>query len=120
MTHRVNIEKETIKNTNYRNVIYTDKYQQLVLMCLNVGEFIHLEKHVGTQFFRIEKGSGIAEIGIKKNKFLLKDGISLTVPPNTLHKIINTNKTEPLKLYTIYSPPQHKPNEITKRQIVIQ
>ena len=116
---KINIEKETIKNNNYRKVIYTDKFQQIVLMSLNVGEYIHQETHNGTQFFRIEKGTGVAEIGNTKNKVLLKDGISLTVPPNILHKIINTNNT-PLKFYTIYSPPQHEKNEINKRQPVAE
>ena len=111
--HHFNIEKETLKNTNYRKVVYTDKYQQLVLMSLNPKEYIHLEKHNATQFFRVEKGKGIAKVGGKKMK--LKDGMSVTVPPNTFHKIINTGRA-PLKLYTIYSPPQHKPGTVDKRQ----
>ena len=52
---KINIERETIKNNNYRKVIYTDKFQQIVLMSLNVGEYIHQETHNGTQFFRIEQ-----------------------------------------------------------------
>ena len=111
--HHFNIEKETLKNKNYRKVVYTDKYQQLVLMSLNPKEYIHLEKHNATQFFRVEKGKGIAKVGGKDIK--LKDGMSVTVPPNTFHKIINTGR-KPLKLYTIYSPPQHKPGTINKRQ----
>ena len=111
--HHFNIEKETLKNTNYRKVVYTDKYQQLVLMSLNPKEYIHLEKHNATQFFRVEKGKGIAKVGGKDIK--LKDGVSVTVPPNTFHKIINTGSV-PLKLYTIYSPPQHKPGTVDKRQ----
>jgi mannose-6-phosphate isomerase-like protein (cupin superfamily) len=112
----INIEKETINNKNYRKVIYTDSKQQIVLMSLNPGEYIHRETHNGTQFFRIEQGTGIAEIGTIRKKIKLKDGISLSVPPKTLHKIINTSKTQTLKIYTIYSPPQHKPNDIDKRQ----
>tara|TARA_R110002074_G_scaffold13729_1_gene48527 strand:+ start:382 stop:1233 length:852 start_codon:yes stop_codon:yes gene_type:complete len=111
--HHFNIEKETLKNTNYRKVVYTDKYQQLVLMSLNPKEYIYLEKHNATQFFRVEKGNGIAKVGGKDIK--LKDGVSVTVPPNTFHKIINTGSV-PLKLYTIYSPPQHKPGTVDKRQ----
>lgn len=111
-----NIEDKTIANKYYRKVIYTDKFQQLVLMSLNPGEYIHREKHDGTQFFRIEKGNGIAEVGTNNKKIKLKDGISLTIPPNVLHKIINNSKTEILKMYTIYSPPQHNPNTINKRQ----
>lgn len=116
MSFTVNIEKETLKNNNYRQVISTDKYQQLVLMCLEPGEYIHREKHTGSQFFRIEGGNGVAEIGAKKDIIRLKDGISLTVKPNTLHKIINTSKTKKLKLYSIYSPPQHKHNHCDERQ----
>lgn len=116
MAFTLNIEKETLKNNNYREVISTDKYQQLVLMSLNPGEYIHREKHNGTQFFRFEGGSGIAEIGSKREIIQLKDGISLTIKPNILHKIINTSKTKKLKLYSVYSPPQHKHGHIDKRQ----
>jgi mannose-6-phosphate isomerase-like protein (cupin superfamily) len=114
-THFItNIEKKTLQNKNYRKVVHTDTYQQIVLMSLNVGEYIHCEKHSGTQFFRIEHGTGLAVVGNKKLQ--LADGIALSVLPNICHKIINTSKKEPLKIYTIYSPPQHKPNEICKRQ----
>jgi len=108
-----NFEKKTLKNKNYRKVVYTDKYQQLVLMSMNPKEYIHLEKHNATQFFRVEKGKGIAKVGGKDIK--LTDGMSVIVPPNTFHEIINTGRT-PLKLYTIYSPPQHKPGTVDKRQ----
>lgn len=126
----INIEKETLKNKHYRKVIYTDKFQQLVLMSLNAGEFIHLESHKATQFFRIEQGKGIARIYIKqingtnkKKKSQLKtfksvrlnDGKVLIVPPNTKHFVENTGDS-PLKLYTIYSPPQHHKNTLHKRQ----
>ena len=112
----INIEKETIKNNNYRKVIYTDPNQQIVLMSLKPGEYIHRETHKSTQFFRIEGGMGIAEIGKIRKKIKLEDGISLTVPSNILHKIINTSKTKSLKIYTIYSPPVHKHGVIEKRQ----
>ena len=110
----INIENKTLKNKNYRKVIYTDKYQQIVLMSLNVGEYIDRERHAATQFFRIESGNGIAKIGRKK--VILKDGVSLTIPQNTYHTITNTSKTLPLKLYTIYSPAQHKHGAVDKRQ----
>lgn len=115
MAFALNIEKETLKNNNYREVINTNKYQQLVLMCLLPGEFIHREKHAGAQFFRIESGNGIAEIGSKRELVKLKDGVSITVKPNSLHKIINTGSKK-LKLYSIYSPPQHTHGTIHKRQ----
>ena len=71
-TFSTNIEQKTIANRNYRKVIYTDKYQQLVLMSLNVGEYIHRETHPGTQFFRIEQGTGKAQIGKIKKQIKLK------------------------------------------------
>ena len=110
----INIEKATLQNNNYRKIIYTDTNQQIALMSLNVGENICKEKHDGSQFFRVESGVGIAVV---KNKTIrLKDGISLTVPKNTLHEIINTSISKELKIYTIYSPPQHKHGKINKRQ----
>ena len=110
----INIEKATLRNNNYRKVLDTNKYQQLVLMSLNPGEDIPLESHDGSQFFRIEKGRGVAEIDGKR--VLLKDGTSLTVPKNTQHYIKNTSSTQPLKLYSIYSPPQHPKNTTNRRQ----
>lgn len=99
---RLNIEKETIKNKQYRKIIYTDKNIQLVLMNLYPGEEIEKETHVGSQFIRVEEGFGWATVGDKK--FILKDGVSITIPPNTEHYV---KSTQGLKLYTIYSPPEH-------------
>lgn len=118
MAFSTNIESNTLRNNNYRKVLNTNKYQQLVLMSLDPGEFIPLEKHPHTtQFVRIEAGSGVAELGksmlIKKK---LSDGISITIPPNTWHKITNTSRTQSLKLYAIYSPPEHTPGTVHKRQ----
>jgi mannose-6-phosphate isomerase-like protein (cupin superfamily) len=117
----VNIEKATINNKNYRKVLFTTKNQQLVLMSLEKGEFIHLEKHPKTtQFFKIESGTGIVKIGkeiLNKKKHTqsrIKDGMSIIIPPNTWHFIKNTG-SKPLKLYTIYSPPEHSSNQINKR-----
>ena len=110
----LNIEKKTVKNTNYRKVVYTDKFQQLALMCLLPGEDIPLEKHNGTQFFRVESGNGLATVGKSKKK--LKDGISFIIPKNTHHYVVNTSKSNPLKLYTIYSPPQHPDKTLLRRQ----
>lgn len=111
---RTNIEKDTLNNNNYRKVIYTNSFQQVVLMSLNIGEYIHKEEHHGSQFFRIEDGEGLAIIDEKRK--ILKNGVVIVVPPNTKHYIKNTSKTKPLKLYSIYSPPQHKPNTLDKRQ----
>ena len=101
-TIRLNIEKSTLQNNNYRKIIYTDAKMQLVLM--SVVNDIPEEKHSGTQFIRIEKGRGVAHIG--GMRFNLKDGVSVIIPPNTLHYIKNTGDDD-LKLYSIYTPPEH-------------
>ena len=109
----LNIERETSKNTFYRKVIYTDSHQQIVLMCLIDKEDIPKEKHIGSQFFRVEEGKGTAVIGSKSCR--LKFGSSLVVPKHTEHCIKKTSKI-PLKFYSIYSPPQHKPGTVHMRQ----
>lgn len=110
----INIEKSTLKNNHYRKVLYTDTEQQLVVMSLSPGEFIPQESHNGSQFFRIEEGNGV--VFIKKKKVILKDGTGLIIPKNTKHTIKNTSKTKSLKIYSIYSPPQHPPKTLHKRQ----
>jgi mannose-6-phosphate isomerase-like protein (cupin superfamily) len=110
----MNIEKAVTNNKHYRKVLYTDINQQLVVMSLDPGEDIPLESHNGTQFFRIEHGSGSAIV--KKKKILLKEGTILFVPKNTKHYIKNTSKNTCLKLYSVYSPPQHPPKTLHKRQ----
>jgi mannose-6-phosphate isomerase-like protein (cupin superfamily) len=117
-TFSINIENETLKNTNYRKVINTNKTQQIVLMSLQPGEDIPIEIHSNTsQFIRVEKGTGVAFIGkLATKKIKLKDGVSLTVPPKTWHYIKNTSQKDDLKLYSIYSPPEHPPNKVNKRQ----
>ena len=114
MAFKGNIEKLTINNNYYRNVLYTVPNSfQLVVMSLKPLEDIGIEKHPHTtQFFRIEEGVGIAKVG---NKYYhLKNGDTLIVPPNTYHNIINSSDKKSLKLYTIYTPPEHSPN--TKEQ----
>ena len=110
----LNIEKRTLSNKYYRKIIYTDKFQQLVLMCLEPGEDIPEEKHDGTQFFRIESGNGFVRIG--RQQKILRDGVAFIIPSNKKHYVKNTSKNKPLKLYTIYSPPQHVDLSYTKRQ----
>jgi mannose-6-phosphate isomerase-like protein (cupin superfamily) len=110
-----NIEEIAIKNTNFRKVLSTTKHNQLVVMSLKQSEDIGMEIHKDVdQFFRIEKGRGKAILNGKE--FKLKDGIALVIPAGTQHNIINTSKVNPLKLYTIYSPPQHKPGTINKNK----
>ena len=113
-SYKVNIEGETVKNTFYRKVLCTvPGKMQLVMMNLRPTEEIGMEIHHHTsQFFRIESGTGIAIVGNKK--YRLKDGDCVIVPPGTRHNIINTSKENELKLYTIYSPPEHEPGEKEK------
>jgi mannose-6-phosphate isomerase-like protein (cupin superfamily) len=113
--HR-NIEKETLKNNNYRKVLYTVKGKnQLVLMSLNPGEDIPEEVHTNiSQFFRVESGKGYAKIDDKR--YMLKDGFTIIIPPGSKHYIKNTSKNQKLKMYSIYSPENHLDGKIDKRQ----
>ncbi len=101
-----NIEKLTLENDNFRKVIYTAKFSQLVVMSLKPKEEIGEEIHDGDQFFRFEKGTGEAVLDGKSQK--VSDGDAVIVPAGAKHNIINTSASEPLKLYTIYSPPHHR------------
>ena len=108
-----NIEKETIENNNYRNVVYTSTNQQFVYMSIKPNDNIKKEIHKDhDQFIRIEKGTGVAIINGKEYK--LFDGIGLIIPAGSCHEIKNTSNTENLKLYTIYSPPEHKDGIVQK------
>lgn len=102
-----NIEALTLGNTNYRQVLYTGKHSQLVLMSLKPGEEIGEETHAESdQFFRFEKGTG--KVIIDGNEFEVKDGDAVIIPAGAKHNIINLSATEELKLYTIYSPAHHR------------
>ncbi|MGC9049170.1 MAG: cupin domain-containing protein [Patescibacteria group bacterium] len=108
-----NIEKDTLENENFRQVLYTSKHSQLVLMSLKPNEEIGMEVHPDNdQFFRIEKGQG--KCVIDGNEYELTDGAAIVVPAGAEHNVINTSSTEELKLYTIYSPPHHKDGIIRK------
>jgi len=100
-----NIEKLTKENNNFRKVLYTGRYSQLVLMSLKPGEEIGEEVHGLDQFLRIEEGRGKAIVGALE--YDIEDGTAIVVPAGTLHNVINTGNV-PLKLYTIYSPPNHR------------
>jgi mannose-6-phosphate isomerase-like protein (cupin superfamily) len=101
------IEKETEKNTDFRRVLYTGKYSQLVLMSLKPGEEIGEETHEDVdQFFRFEKGEGKVIIDDLEHK--VKDGDAVIVPAGARHNVVNTSKRMNLNLYTIYSPPEHQ------------
>lgn len=108
-----NIEKETIKNDYFRQVLFTAKNLQLVVMSLNPNEEIGEEIHDDTdQFFRIDQGEGLVVADGKEIK--ISDGDSVIIPQGTKHNIINTSNSKKLKLYTIYSPPHHKDKTIHK------
>jgi mannose-6-phosphate isomerase-like protein (cupin superfamily) len=99
------MESAAIGNDDFRQVLYTARNCQLVVMALKPQEEIGAEVHQLDQFFRIEQGQGEAVLdGVK---IAIKAGYALVVPAGARHNIINTG-TEPLKLYTIYSPPNHR------------
>jgi len=108
------IEQQTLKNDYFRRVIFTGKYSQLVLMCLQPGEEIGNEVHAAVdQFFRIESGQAKFVLnGMEEH--LAHDNDAVVVPAGTYHNVINTSKTEPLKLYTVYSPPNHPDGTVHK------
>ena len=100
------IEAETIGNTNFRKVLFTGVHSQLVVMSLLPGEDIGMEVHANVdQFFRFE--SGVGKAILNGEEILFKANDVVIVPAGTNHNIINTSTTEPLKLYTIYSPANH-------------
>lgn len=100
-----NLEEMTVKNRNFRQVLYTGKHSQLVVMSLAPGEEIGMETHSHLdQFFRFESGEG--KVIVDGNEHTVKDGFGAIVPAGAEHNVVNTGTT-PLKLYTIYSPPEH-------------
>jgi len=101
-----NIETLTIDNRDFRRVLYTGHHLQLVLMTLQPGEEIGSEVHDGIdQFFRFEEGEGVVDIDGVENR--VEDGSGLIVPSGARHNVRNTGD-KPLKLYTLYGPPEHK------------
>ncbi len=101
----LNIEAETLNNTDYRRVLYTAKNSQLVLMSIKPGDAIGEEVHHLDQFIRIEGGSGKAVMDGEEHDLCTDHAI--IVPAGMRHNVINTGDVD-LKLYTIYSPPEHK------------
>lgn len=108
-----NIEKETQENDFFRKVLFTAKHTQLVLMSLKPGEEIGSEVHdTVDQFFRFESGEG--KISVNGEEKTVSDGSVVIIPAGTEHNIINTSKERPLKLYTLYSPPNHQNGTVHK------
>jgi len=109
-----NIEEQTLRNSYFRKVLFTGKHAQLVVMSLNVGEEIGNEVHPHVdQFFRIEEGEAKFVFN-GKEKHVVKSGGAVIVPAGTYHNVINNSQTKKLKLYTIYSPPNHPKGTIHK------
>jgi mannose-6-phosphate isomerase-like protein (cupin superfamily) len=109
------LERDTLENDNFRKVIFTGTKSQLVLMSLlplqEIGNEVH-EEH--DQFIRIEEGVGKATIG--EDVFNLKDGSAIVIPAGAWHNITNTSEHDPMKLYTLYAPPQHPEGTVQKEK----
>lgn len=107
----VNIEEATKQNNNFRIALWTGKHLQLTLMSINVGEDVGLEVHPNLdQFIRIEEGQGLVQMGDRKDKLDFQrkvyDDYAFIIPAGKWHNLINTGH-KPLKLYSIYAPPEH-------------
>jgi len=105
------IEKVTKQNTNFRTALWTGEYFQLTLMSIDVGEDIGLEMHPDLdQFIRIEEGQGLVKMGDREDRLYFRekvfDDFAIIIPAGTWHNLINTGN-KPIKLYSIYAPPEH-------------
>ncbi|WP_458189499.1 cupin domain-containing protein [Haladaptatus sp. NG-WS-4] len=104
--YTTNIEQDTLENEDYRRVLYTGEHTQLVLMTLRPGEEIGRETHPDTdQFIRVETGT--AQAVLDGEKITLADGDVLVIPAGAEHNVTNTSDETDLRLYTLYSPPEH-------------
>lgn len=112
----INIEDATKANSNFRTTLWTGQNLQLTLMTINVGEDIGLESHPHLdQFIRIEEGEGLVKMGSTKDNLdfqkNVSDGFAIFIPAGKWHNLINTGY-KPIKLYSIYAPPQHPYNTV--------
>lgn len=111
-----NIEEITRKNEYFRQVLYTGQHAQLVVMSLkpkeDIGKEVH---HIVDQFLRIEAGEG--KVIMNGEEHHIKEGDALVMPAETRHNVINTSSENPLKLYTVYSPPHHKDGTVHKTKL---
>jgi mannose-6-phosphate isomerase-like protein (cupin superfamily) len=104
--YSINIEEKTLAGNNFREVLYTTQRSQLVIMTLQPGEEIGMEHHEGhDQFIRVEEGVGVAILDGEKHA--LEDGVAVVIPAGTEHNVINTSTSAPMRLYTLYTPPEH-------------
>jgi mannose-6-phosphate isomerase-like protein (cupin superfamily) len=106
------IEKATRENRLYRKELFTAEHSQLVLMNLKPGEEIGMEVHELDQFIRFEAGAGKVVLDGKEHD--VHDGTAVVIPAGTKHNVVNTSKQDELKLYSIYSPPEHKVGTVHK------
>ncbi len=107
----VNINEAAKQNNTFRTALWTGKHLQLTLMSINVGEDIGLEIHPHLdQFIRIEEGQGLVQMGVRRDRLDFQqrvyDDFAFFIPAGTWHNLINTGN-KPIKLYSIYAPPQH-------------
>lgn len=108
----INIEEKSLQNGYFREVLFTTDKSQLVVMALKPGEEIGMEVHPEhDQFIRIESGKGKAIMNGEEHE--ISDGSAVVIPAGTQHNIVNTSEGV-MKLYTIYTPPEHKPGTIHK------
>ena len=111
------IEGLALKNTCFRQVLFTSEHAQLVVMSLQPGEEIGDEVHPDVdQFFRIERGEARFVFDDQEER-LVRDGDAVVVPAGTRHNVINASKAAQLKLYTIYSPPNHPDGTVHKTKL---
>jgi mannose-6-phosphate isomerase-like protein (cupin superfamily) len=105
--YKTSLEKDALENNNFRKVLYTASHSQLVLMCLKPKEEIGAEVHHDRdQFFRFESGHGKCMIdGVE---YEVKNGDAIIIPAGAKHNIMNIHASQDLKMYTIYSPANHK------------
>ena len=109
------LERDTLANDDYRRVLFTGANTQLVLMTLRPGDEIGLETHEEhDQFIRVEAGTGT--VIMNGEKHALADGIAVIIPAGVEHNVINTSRSEALRLYTLYSPPEHPEGTVHHRK----
>jgi len=111
------IEEQTLENEDFRHVLYTGKYQQLVVMCLQPGEAIgnEIHEHVD-QFFRVEEGEARFILSGSEEHIVTAGGAAI-VPAGTYHNVVNPSAIHLLKLFTIYSPPNHPDGTVHKTRV---
>jgi mannose-6-phosphate isomerase-like protein (cupin superfamily) len=114
----VNIEQESIANNNFRKVLFTAPHSQLVVMSLLPGEEIGEEVHEVDQFLRVDAGEG--KTVLEGVETIISDGFAIVVPAGVKHNVVNTSIDKPLKLYTVYSPAQHKDGTVHQTKAIAE